>query len=58
MEKFKHYFKKAVVVISLYLVCQLFVVSFFEVDFSDGGFIYAIAGTILIIYLYGDREKK
>lgn len=58
MEKFKHYFKKAVVALSLYLVCQLFVVSFFGIDFDDGGFIYAIAGTILIIYLYGGGEKK
>jgi len=59
MSKIKSYLKKGILILSLYLVCQLFVSGLFGVSaVEEGGFAYAIAGTILILYLYGKRKEE
>lgn len=57
-EKSKLFIKNLVLVVSLYLMCQFFVVEYFRVDFDQGGFFYAIASTIIIVYCYGKHQTK
>ncbi len=53
------FIKNLVLLASLYLVCQFFVVEYFGVSFfDDGGLFYALAATILIAYWYGKRQAK
>ncbi len=57
-EKIKDFLKKVVLILCLFIVYQLVVEKIFEVRSDDGAFIYAIAATILTIYLYGNRRNK
>jgi len=58
MNKIGSFFKKGILLLCLYIVCQFFVTGVFGVRLDDGGFIYAIAATILIVYLYGNKREK
>lgn len=55
--KIKKYFKNAVLCISLYLVSYAFMDIYFSNSYSDEFTtgIYALAATILIIYVYKNR---
>ncbi len=57
MNKFKSIGKSIVIIVSVFLVANLFVSAFFNVDFDEGGFFYSAAITILAIYLYKKHEK-
>lgn len=57
MEKIKYYIKNAVLLISVFLIWHLIVANLFEVpDYDELQIFYALAGTILTIYLYGKRK--
>ena len=57
-EKIKTNIKNLILLVSLYLVCQFFVIDYFQVSFADGGFFYALAATILISFLYAKRKNE
>ena len=53
------YIKKVILLISVFFVVRFFVVELGGVRGYDGeDFWYTLAGTILIVYLYGRREAK
>ncbi|MEW6407791.1 MAG: hypothetical protein AB1465_03815 [Patescibacteria group bacterium] len=56
-EKIKKYFKNIILLISLYLVSYAFMDTYFSTSYSDEFVtgIYALATTILIIYVYKNR---
>ena len=57
MGKIKHYTKLAILLLSVFTVQYLIVTKLFEVsDYDDLSIPYALAGTILTIYLYGKRR--
>ena len=56
MNKLIHFAIIGIVIISVFLVANLFVFNFFEADGDIGGF-YSIAITILAVYLYKKHAK-
>ncbi len=57
-QKIKPDLKNAVLIVSVFTICMLFVTSVFGVSEYDGAWVYSVAGTVLIIYFHENRRTQ